>query len=191
MDFSNVKPNLNFFQVRSGFRSDANEIKELGDKIFGSGYLNSWFIQDSKLEDSIYLVAMATKIIGMIYFRRTKDLPENSSFLQCIMVDEKYRRKGVGTSLYNSALQVLTKRKISQLQASCWKESPQSGIIPFLEKEGWEISLVAEKYWYTDSLEMGYQCARCGSPCFCSAVLMSIDLPNRVAGGVSAPMPQG
>ena len=66
------------------------------------------------------------------------------------------------------------------MYSTCWKESPNSAIIPFLEKQGWKTVSSKDKYWYDDSLNKGYQCARCGNPCFCTAVLMNLDLPEGI-----------
>lgn len=179
MNSENIRPDLNFFKIRPSLKDDADKIKALGNKIFGNGYLDGWFSQDSSSEDSICLVATRhTSIIGMIYFNRIKDSPKDSRFFQSLMVDQQYRRKGIGTGLYTDALQILAEANVRSLYASCWKESPNSGIVQFLQKKGWEISSVKEKYWYTESLEAGYQCALCGNPCFCTAVLMSMALNN-------------
>lgn len=180
MNYENDDISCNKIEVRPALEDDLDAVKELADKIFGIGYLSDEFSQDMKLEDSICLVATSNgDIIGMIYFNKVNAHRANSRFLKCVMVDERYRRKGIGLSLYQKALKMLTfEERINDLHASCWKESPRSGIIPFLQKKGWEISSSVERYWYRESVELGYQCDRCGNPCFCTAVLMSINLPN-------------
>lgn len=199
--------------VRPALKADTDKIKELGNRIFGSGYLDNWFLPDpsqKKFDDSICLVATKdANVIGMIYLLIVDDHPiekftalgfDTSSlekvvsgrrlnekfpsvFLSLIMVDEQYRRRGVGTSLYAKVFQILSEVNIRDIYATCWKESPNSAIIPFLEKQGWKVFSSKEKYWYEDSLKKSYQCARCGNPCFCTAVLMNLDLPE----GISKP----
>jgi len=169
--------NLDLFRVRPISKSDFDQVRALGDEVFGIGYLDSWFGRSSDVLNSICFVAnVETKIIGMVHFSKLPNSSETSGFLQCLMVDKEYRRKGVATCLYKSALQALNEIGINHLQASCWKESLHPGIIPFLNKNGWEILYSREKYWYAESLERDYQCARCGSPCQCTAVWMGIQL---------------
>lgn len=193
------------FNVRRALQADTNKIKELGNKNFGDGYLDNWLLPDSiqkKNDNSICLVATQdANVIGIIYLliaekRSIKELTafgldasnlenatcnEKSSatfpsiFLSLIMVDEQYRRRGIATSLYTSVFQILSELNIKGMYATCWKESPGSAIVPFLEKQGWKEVSSKEKYWHEDSLKQGYQCARCGNPCFCTAVLMNCD----------------
>lgn len=199
--------------VRPALKADTEKIRELGDKIFGSGYLDSWLLPDPNqktFDDAICLVATKdSKIVSMAYLLLVEESPLNkfessgfdisvlrktvnsrrqdkqtlNVFLSLIMVDEEYRRRGIGTSLYAKAFQILSEINVVAMYATCWKESPNSGIIPFLEKQGWKTVSSRDKYWYEDSLKKGYQCARCGNPCFCTAVLMNLDLPE----GISKP----
>lgn len=198
------------FNIRPALNVDTEKIKELGNKIFGYGYLDDWVVENTKqkeIDDSICLVATKDgNIIGMIYlfiidyhplekFKTSgfdiSSLEETvgshkvnekftSVFLSLIMVDDKYRRRGAGTSLYAKVFEILSEINVRNMYAACWKESPNLGIIPFLEKQGWISVTSKEEYWYEDSLKKGYQCARCGNPCFCTAVLMSLDLPEGV-----------
>lgn len=176
MDSKNIS-SPSFFKIRPSLKNDVDKIKELSGKVFGVGYLDSWFAQDTGLKDPICLVASRdTNIIGMVYFSKIEGFLRGGRFLQCIMVDDRYRRKGIASCLYNKALQILTEENTRRLHASCWKESPHPGIIPFLQRKGWKTYDIEEKYWHADSIKAGYQCTRCGQPCFCTAVLMSITL---------------
>jgi GNAT superfamily N-acetyltransferase len=197
--------------VRPALKADTEKIKQLGNKIFGNGYLDNWFLPDPDrriFDDSICLVATKdANVIGMIYLLITDENPLDkfsksgfdisnleklvsgrnpngkfpSVFLSLIMVDEEYRRRGVGTSLYAKVFQILSEVNVRDMYSTCWKESPNSAIIPFLEKQGWKSVSSKDKYWYEDSFKKGYQCARCGNPCFCTAVLMNLDLPEGIA----------
>ena len=196
--------------VRPALKADTKKIKELGNKIFGDGYLDNWLLPDpdqKKFDDSICLVATKdSNIVGMIYLLITEENPLekfshsgfeisnsgqlisghspnerfSSVFLSLIMVDDEYRRRGIGTTLYAKIFQILSEVQVRDMYSTCWKESPNSAIIPFLEKQGWKTVSSKDKYWYDDSLNKGYQCARCGNPCFCTAVLMNLDLPEGI-----------
>lgn len=194
--------------IRPAFKADTVKIRELGDKIFGVGYLDNWSLPDpntKQIDDSICLVATkGASIVGMIYFcimhadflyqlekngfdvsglnKRMKKVDEaHCAFLSVIMVDEKYRRRGIGTTLYAKSFQILSEINISCMYVTCWKESPNSGIIPFLTKQGWSRVAEKEKYWYQDSIDKRYKCSRCGNPCFCTATLMKIDILNQIS----------
>ncbi len=193
--------------IRPTLKVDVEKIKELGNEIFGDGYLDNWNIfkrDQNSLDDHICLVATKdTNVIGMIDVRiiyrniladfkdkgfdlleldkiknDKKDFPD--VFLNLIMVNEKYRRRGIGTSLYAKAFQISSEINIGSMYATCWKESPNSGIIPFLEKQGWKSISSKSKYWYEDSIKNNYKCARCGTPCFCTAVLMHLDIQDQI-----------
>ena len=196
--------------VRPALKADTKKIKELGNKIFGDGYLDNWLLPDpdrKKFDDSICLVATKdSNIVGMIYLLITEENPLekfshsgfeisnsgqlisghspnerfSSVFLSLIMVDDEYRRRGIGTTLYAKIFQILSEVQVRDMYSTCWKECPNSAIIPFLEKQGWKTVSSKDKYWYDDSLNKGYQCARCGNPCFCTAVLMNLDLPEGI-----------
>jgi GNAT superfamily N-acetyltransferase len=151
--------------IRSAVPSDGPAIMQLGDRVFGEGCLSGWTIPNRGL----CLVATISKeIIGMIDIR----FRPNAMFLSVFIVDDSYQRNGIGSSLYSKALRLLSKTKLS---ATCWKESPNPGIVPFLKKKGWKVVSVMKKYWYKDSLDKKYQCIRCGNPCLCSAVTMNLD----------------
>lgn len=128
-------------------------------------------------------------VSSLLYNTNTSQSNNNlvtSAFLSLIMVEEKYRRQGVGISLYAKVFQILSEVGVEKVYATCWKESPNSAIIPFLKKQGWTYISQKERYWYQDSLDNNYLCARCGNPCFCTAVLMKLD----ASGGIKKPTPE-
>jgi GNAT superfamily N-acetyltransferase len=162
-------------EIRPALRTDVESIRKLGDKVFGSGYLDSWILPKS---GPCLVAVRGTNLVGMISFTIEDIQNPQSATLSLLMVDVEHRRQGIGAVLYEKGFQALL--ETGTIHATCWKESPNSGIIEFLENRGWKELSSVERYWYQDSIDKGYQCARCDSRCFCTAVLMSVTLPDIV-----------
>jgi GNAT superfamily N-acetyltransferase len=150
--------------IRHPLPTDFPYLVVLGDKLFGSGCFTGWTPQ-------MCLVAAHPDPIGMIDFHETAW----GIFLDKFIVEPSYQRSGVGSALYHEAIKLLPPRK---MYATCWKESPHPGIIPFLEQMGWTIASEIPNYWYQESIDNGYSCARCGNPCLCTAVVTIKDLTD-------------
>lgn len=85
----------------------------------------------------VLLLAEENKnVIGFIY-ANTKDVERTDTIkwacLVYLVVDKKYRSKGIATKLYKECIKELKKRKITNVYG--WA-NPTSGIINFLEKKG-------------------------------------------------------
>jgi predicted N-acetyltransferase YhbS len=178
------------FIIRHALDKDVENIKNLGNIIFGHGYLDNLMsenINGSPLSDVVCLVAIDNdRLIGAICFSivernlLAESLEDKSAsaekalciLLKLLFVDEHRREEGIASFLYKQLLDRISDADIDSIYASCWKESPSKAIVPFLIKHGWITLIVKENYWHEDSLLYGYQCVNCKNPCFCTAILM-------------------
>lgn len=85
-------------------------------------------------------------------------------------VKSSHRRKGVGSQLVRSGMELLNAQKCTACVAISWESKSKDSSASVLESFGFELLAKAENHWKSESLEKDYACPKCGEPpCSCSA----------------------
>ncbi|MAS51830.1 MAG: hypothetical protein CMD20_01370 [Flavobacteriales bacterium] len=139
-----------------------NSITNLIDTNFGMGYCLS---KDIHAENNYAWCAVddAKKLIGFTLLK----VEDKKGVFELTVVDELYRRKGVGTSLFKERIKKAEFFGLEKITLNHWlkKNSKQ----PFCAvKLGFSLSEIKKNYWSTQSMVFGYNCIECNQlPCVC------------------------
>lgn len=112
--------------IRSAILEDSNELLQLSNKLI---HLSDWSNREVMLEQSlqdpnskIYVSEVENKIVGFIEERFFPDFVEASTLglIQSLIVDETYRKLGVGAKLLRKAIEEAERRNAMEIHV--WME---------------------------------------------------------------------
>lgn len=129
-------------------------IARKGDVVLGFGLAQTWSTPDSGPED----------IHDM--FRQDK-----VGVLKTVGVKPGYELEGIGTALFTAIVEQLKSIGVYQFYLEAWYDGYSVRVEKIVHQLGFKQLKVVPEFWYDDSLRRGYQCAICGHPCRCTAVL--------------------
>lgn len=175
-------------KIRIANLQDAEKILAISHQVLGENYLTLGALQETKKQ---FLVAEKNEqIIGfaglhfvsVAYLRyllkkHPIQLPDlNEEMLLCKMntlaVLPEFQRRGIGKQLHLARLELAENLGYKHFFLMAWKH-PQQGIQAekLLLQTNFEKVIELPNFWYQESLLQHYECAACGNPCGCTAVL--------------------
>lgn len=139
-------------------------------------------VSRERVEQSLHGFADSLPPADLFRLRNSKP-----GFLGSVVVDARYRRCGVATSLIREALRRLRASGVENLYGFAWKRPdgscPSRGL---LESLGLEAAAEIPNFWKSESEVKGYDCPVCGNPCVCSAIVMCTRPSVEQSAGVVA-----
>lgn len=90
--------------------------------------------------------------------------------VKSVAVEKRFRHCGIGTHLTEEAMRQLKKLGCGAFFAVSWVSNKPDSSQGMFEKLNYRKLIRLKNYWTQDSIEQGYDCPNCGSPCFCSAI---------------------
>lgn len=91
-----------------------------------------------------------------------------------IAVTERFKGHGIGTILLRQSVEWFDSQKATAIVSLAWESNGIGFAQGILESLGFRRKLHIENFWYTDSLQKGYQCPTGGNPCRCAANISSL-----------------
>ena len=126
--------------IRRAILEDSSELLRLSNKLI---HLADWSNRGVMLEQSfqdpnskIYVSEVENKIVGFIEERFFPDFVEASTLglIQSLMVDETYRKHGIGAKLLRKAIEETERRNV--LEVHVWTEFDNEQARNFYVKHG-------------------------------------------------------
>jgi len=138
-------------------------VVKLADMAFGEGYLTL----ELACEISNFLVALdVDRVIGYA-FNTVEDGVGNISH---VVVDPRYRGRGIGTELVKRSVEILATYDISRVESQAWQRS-DNRVVPLasaLEANGFSRIKYLPNFYNLDHSE-DVPCNVCGNVCTCGA----------------------
>ena len=148
-----------------------NSITSLIDDNFGVGYSLS---KDIHAENNFAWCAIddTKKLIGFTLLK----VEGKTGVFELTVVDEFYRRKGVGTSLFKNRIEKSRLLELDNITLNHWLRSTSKEHFCAL-KFGFFLSEIKTNYWATQSMIFGYNCIECQQlPCVCKCHVYEMKL---------------
>jgi ribosomal protein S18 acetylase RimI-like enzyme len=114
-----------------------------------------------------YFFSLFKKYVGSV------ELP--IGYFKSLAVMDSCRGKGIGSILIENIVDCFRTSGYHHLVTEAWSESPKSAI-NLLNKAGFQTQSTIPNYWYEESCNMPEFCVKCGTPCRCSAQIMTKSL---------------
>tara|TARA_Y100000739_G_C20525612_1_gene426373 strand:+ start:360 stop:857 length:498 start_codon:yes stop_codon:yes gene_type:complete len=159
------------FEIIPYSKKHFTSITLLIDVNFGMGYSLS---KNINVENNFAWCAVneTKKIIGFSLLK----VEGKTGFFELTVVDELYRRKGVGTSLFNERIKKSQLLGLKKIILNHWLKN-NSQEPSYALKLGFSLSAVKNNYWSTQSLIFGYNCIECEKlPCVCKCHVYEMTL---------------
>lgn len=173
------------------------EISCLADACFGSGYLsehdllaydqspNAAILIDVDADQirgfTIVQIVNAESIEKHLYFNQSRlnqliEGHEKIGYRKLTAVSKSHTNKGIGGALIQQGDSFLSER-CGKIVSTVWKSGNHTTMEHLLVKNGYKNMGEVENYWSGNSTQLGYKCAKCGSPpCTCSAIVFEKNL---------------
>ena len=173
-----------------------SEIVRLGNKINGEGYLDDKRMEEiffkglSRGLNCNYVACDAGTLIGfrLGYAPGKWEIdkwctvqawgvpPEKVCYLKANMVEEEYRRQGIGTTLLTKSLETAKEMGAVAAVSHLWVDSPSGGAIKYFARADGRFIKIHRNRWLEDCITSNYRCVIHGDYCTCSAAEMIIYL---------------
>jgi len=183
-----------YVNIKAMQHEDLEEIMMISEIVMGRDYLSKKeLIEDIRKSEKggIRNNLVATdngKIIGYVIMHAPGSWSVNQScspnlwpspiercaYYKSINVLEENRGYGVGTKLSEEAIRNAKKQRADTIIVHAWLNSPSNSSLRLMEKLGGKVIKVYEKRWYEESIQNGWECSRCGNPCYCDSAEMFI-----------------
>jgi len=152
--------------IRLATEQDIDVLLSISEQSFGSGFHNHAYFLSSIIgkENKCYVYQDGLELLGFA----TVFFAEKIYKIDAVAVEKNHRERGIASQFFEEFLLDL---KGKNLEVIVWKESPEGNLESICERFGFVKKQVLDNYWYRDSVEKAYQCARCGNPCYCTAIL--------------------
>lgn len=191
----------NTYYVNLLKEEDFDKVIELGNRIFGDGYLSQEVMRDvlkKSVKDGIncsFTLSMSEgdgvrKLIGfrLTYapgqwmdsysFETRPELwgfgPDKVAYMKSNCLDEKFRGSGLGRMLLDHAIGATRRAGAEAAVAHIWMNSPGNSAYKYFLRAGGKEVVVYPAYW-TNLHSEEAPCIHCGSSCICPAAEMIID----------------
>lgn len=89
--------------------------------------------------------------------------------IKSVVVSERAQKKGIASSLVAEAEHRLLELGAAELLSIGWTDGAGCHIQKTLEAAGFSNSGDIDRFWFQDSIRLGYSCPTCSSPCNCVA----------------------
>jgi ribosomal protein S18 acetylase RimI-like enzyme len=129
-------------EVRTAAPQDSEELVNLADKLV---HLDDWSKREAMLKKSleepnceIFVAEVEKKIVGFIELRVFPDFVEGApiGIIQNIIVDENYRKLGIGSKLLQRAIEEA--ENLNAVEIHVWTEFDNQPAINFYTKHGFK-----------------------------------------------------
>ncbi|HZQ29462.1 MAG TPA: GNAT family N-acetyltransferase [Patescibacteria group bacterium] len=94
----------------------------------------------------------------------------NVGLVKSVSVENKFRRRGIGTQLILESMQRLNEKGCDLFFAVSWYSGLKDSSPSIFESLEFIKAVKISDYWTEDSLKEGYMCPVDGNPCHCSAI---------------------
>ena len=176
------------------------EVIRLGNKINGEGYLSDRKMEEIFLKGLFqdlncnYVACDGDILIGFClgYAPGNWEIdkwctvkawgvpPDKVCYLKANMVEEEYRRQGIGTALLNKALETAKKMGAVAAVSHIWVDSPGGSAVKYFAKADGHFIKLHRDRWLETCITSGYRCVHHGDYCTCSAAEMIIYFGEQV-----------
>jgi GNAT superfamily N-acetyltransferase len=176
------------------------EVIRLGNKINGENYLDGRRIKEASLKGCSqglscnYVAYDKDTFVGfrLAYAPGKWEIdkwcttrawgvpPDKVCYLKANMVEEEYRRQGVGTALLNKSLETAKEMGAVAAVAHSWVDSPGGSAIKYFAKAGGHFIKLHHNRWLEDCITDNWRCIHHGDHCTCSTVEMIIYFGEQV-----------
>lgn len=168
--------------------SAIDAVIELSESVFGKGYLMEKELEEwIKGEEAfciIYEINNELTAFGIFLKQNALNEAIENNFsagqakkgkfligqIKSIAVKAKFRRQGIANKLIKKGLDYLS-QDCSRGLVICWEHPEITPITKILVNEGFSFEADFKNYWNQESILKGYQCAECGNPCTCTALI--------------------
>lgn len=171
-----------------GSRSELEQAVALLNSGLGEGYYTIHQVSEEILngKGSFLLVAMLNTDMAGVFFGEVSH-PGNESavitkvrnsgfvlpispigLMRGLVVSEKYRNAGVGSTLFKLSITEFVKRDFHCLVGTLWNH-PQNAVELLFLNNGFAYLGTIKDFWRADSIQYHFVCPICGYPCKCSA----------------------
>ncbi|MFP5471068.1 MAG: N-acetyltransferase family protein [Bacteroidia bacterium] len=152
--------------IRFATELDIDALLVISEQSFGKDFhTKSYFLNAINGKDNkCYVYQEEQDIYGFA----TVFILEDGYKIDAIAVEKNHREKGIASQLFE---EILFDFGDNNIQVLVWRESPEGNLETICERFGFVKKQVFDNYWYRDSVEKAYSCLRCGSPCYCTAIL--------------------
>lgn len=147
----------------------SHSVRTLIDLNFGEGYSKTKIIKDGFGWCALNL---KNEVVGFSFLK----VKNSTAILDLIVVDESYRGKGIGKTLFDLRINKAKNLGASMVTINHWvkkgSEKPYYAL-----KHGFKFEKSNLNYWSKESLKLGYKCAECNIiPCECMCDTYSLEL---------------
>lgn len=158
------------------------QIMELLCKNLGNDYCTIYDISNH-IKNNIVLSARTyneEKIIGIAISQKINNnqnkkfsnyinINDNIGYIESIVVNENFRKKGIGNKLLEKSIKELQKENINCILTEAWIH-PDDNLCNLLEKYNFNKIKELKKYYQET------HCPYCGNNCTCDAILYKLEL---------------
>lgn len=188
--------------IRPAQLEDAYPIKALLEEGLGKGYMEIEDLNDfidPQMKESLCLVATSQeKIIGALTLTKVgreslrSQLPKEMNFMadnpsmleehsevgfiQNVVVSPAFQRQGIATRLIRESLEQASKLDLLRVISFGWESIHGCHIDGVFADLGFKRGSQISGFWYEESIREEYECPSCGNPCYCNAILYSLEL---------------
>lgn len=144
----NLKDSL-VCQVRAYQESDYPHIKNIleaanmFDQVWDGE--DSFFGMVQKDPSSVLVATVDNKVIGSMYVHSTREGRGNWTFFWRLVVAPEYQKKGIATTLLDTAEQILRSRELSEV--CIFVEESNEPLKEFYAHRGWQSGGVYRSFW--------------------------------------------
>jgi ribosomal protein S18 acetylase RimI-like enzyme len=170
---------------------DMPSIVAISDREFGKGYITAASFETHAGDSRIFRLIKNDRreVIGYCYGVIVSERELNEAYkitvladhqagtdrygvVKTIVVSPEYRYNGYGTALFQDCLTLMSERQATAAVAIAWMARIATNLSGLLTRQKFRQTEVIKKYWYQDSLDLGFHCRECGAPpCRCSAAI--------------------
>ena len=182
--------------IRQMQHKDLEDVIKISDILIGKGFLSKEYLVKSiqkstkkGIKNSLVAV-IDRKIVGYAYLYAPGNWSEfescspelwpspieKNAYYKTVGVLAGYSGKGIGTKLSEEGIKNAKRQGAENIIVHAWLNSPRSSSLKLFEKLGAKKIKMYEKRWYEDSLKQGWQCSKCGNPCYCNSMEMIIPI---------------
>ncbi|MBI9069490.1 MAG: GNAT family N-acetyltransferase [Salinivirgaceae bacterium] len=176
-----IKPIISSIDI-----GDFSAIKNISNVCFGENYLTVHTLQKiithqgifQKISNNghIFGFSIAVTINSMIDNKwfSSKEFKTHAEFpygiIKTIAIHPNYQNQGLGSKLLETTvLKLEAKYDLENLLFPAWIVDDKTRLEEKLVQLGFLFTKELKQYWFKESIEANYQCAKCGNPpCTCS-----------------------
>ena len=177
--------------------TDVSFVKELADESFGLNYITnedilSYLNSKNQLAFCLY---NKQEFVGFIFIKKFNNSNIHNYFLiekkwfkdyfkslnniaviTQIALIKKHRQEGLSSILFSSSINYF-KNTCDSIISICWVKDMVNPMKFLLQNNQFINLKTLNQYWLNDSIEKGYQCEICGTPCKCKAEVFELKKP--------------